>query len=118
MAAGKSREEAIDAGHAAGLRVVEDREIPPEARSLVDKASALFGARVVGIVEPGTYPPIYDRCFEMFFPEPKGPAIAPRREKSEDQETSQPRQALAGELAKAAPPRQAALDFEGRSRTA
>lgn len=119
MAAGKSRDEAIDAGHEAGLRIArEAAALPPEAQSLIDKAKGLFGAKVVGIVEPGTYPPLYDRCFEMFFPEPKEPAIAPRRSDAENEETPKPRQALAGELAKARPPRQATLDFEDRSRTA
>jgi hypothetical protein len=118
-AAGASRDEAIEAGHEAGLRAhLRGKELSAPAGELVARAAELFGAKVVGVVEPGSHPPIFDRCFEMFFPEPEEPAESPRSATSDDdnktQEATKPREALAGELAKK-PSRQGLIDFNQRT---
>lgn len=126
---GASRDEAIEAGHRAGLRRVEkERRLTPagvEELELVAHAKSLFGGRVVAVLPAGRDPPrLEDRCFEMLFPdqgfpEPADePAIDPRRIDREDEETARaesPREALADELSKR--PRQAGL-FERETRSA
>jgi hypothetical protein len=133
-AGGASRDEAIEAGHRAGLRRVEkEARLTPagvEGLELVAHAKSLFGARVVKVLpkpkplEPGDPPRLEDRCFEMLFPdqgfpEPAEPATAPRRIERDDEDEEaapkeKPREALAGELARK--PRQAGLfDRETRS---
>ena len=128
-ARGASREEAIEAGHRAGLRRVEkEARLTPagvEELELVAHAKSLFGARVVEVLPARRGEPrLEDRCFEMLFPdqgfpEPAEPATAPRRIERDDEDEEaapkeKPREALAGELARK--PRQAGLfDRETRS---
>lgn len=124
-AEGGSREEAIAAGHRAGLRrQLEEKKLSPPAVELVSHAASLFGARVVGVLPADRDPKaLEERCFEMLFPEdfPKParrPAAPTRRRASGDKDKEATpakdcRAALAGELARS--PRPAGLERDTRS---
>jgi hypothetical protein len=110
--AGASREEAIEAGYLAGLRVqLEEKKLSPAGVDLVADAASLFGARVVAVLPAGRKTTaLEERCFEMQFPDqgfPKParrPATPPRRRESADEDkkatpAKDSRAALTGELA-------------------
>lgn len=123
IARGATREEAIDAGHEAGLRQgLAERGVSPAAVDLTLAASKAFGSSRVVVVPPGRpRSPREERCFdELFsehgFPDPK-PARSPAKPEridSDDKDKEAAGQALAGELAKA-PPRQGTLTFDRRT---
>jgi hypothetical protein len=110
--AGGSREEAIEAGYLAGLRVqLEEKKLSPPAADLATYAASLFGARVVGVLPAGRETTaLEERCFEMQFPDegfPKParrPATPTRRRESADEDkkatpAKDSRAALTGKLA-------------------
>jgi len=114
---GATRDEAIDAGHEAGLRrSLEERGCTPAGVSLAVAASKTFGASRVVVVPPGRpRSRREERCFdELFskhgFPDPK-PAkepAQPTRKDSDSEDKKAAGEALADGLAKA-PPRQGTL---------
>jgi hypothetical protein len=120
---GATRDEAIDAGHQAGLRRnLEEQGASPAAAGLVLSAAKAFGSAKVVFVPPG--PPRSareERCFdELFsqhgFPDPKPakePAQPPRND-SDSEDKKAAGEALADGLAKA-PTRQGTLAFERRT---
>lgn len=130
--AGKSRDEAISAGHSAGLRVArrEERHSPEGVADLelVKAATSLLGARVVAVLPKSrSRDPTEDRCFERLFPdlgfpEPAGPPATHESGVIDDDESEKtnppetPRGQLADRLAN--PPRQATLGFDREARPA
>lgn len=127
---GASRDEAIDAGHRAGLRrqAAEERRLAEAKKTLAGEVEALFGARIVKVLPPARDPTAdEERCFERLFPdrgypEPATEPATPERSvdsDDEDQKTTPPegpRAALADELARS--PRQATLGFDREARSA
>lgn len=119
-AAGATRDEAIDAGHEAALRL----ELSPPAAALMDRATSLFGAKVVAVLPAGRKTSETDeRCFERLFPdrgfpEPVNVPASPTRSVESDDEgkatplPKDPGEALAGEAPKRPPQRQATFGFE------
>jgi hypothetical protein len=122
---GATRDEAIDAGHEAGLRRnLEERGASPAAVGLVLSASKIFGASKVVVVPPGKpRSRREERCFdELFsqhgFPDPK-PAKSPAqpvRNDSDNEDQKTATEALADGLSKASlAPRQGDLAFDRRT---
>ena len=124
--AGASREEAIEAGYLAGLRVqLEEKKLAPPAAELAIRAASLFEARVVAVLPAGRKKkPLEERCFEMQFPDqgfpkPASVSVVPTRRRESGDEDDQatpakdPRAALTGELARR--PRPEGLERETRS---
>lgn len=125
-AGGASRDEAIAAGHRAGLRrQLEEKKLSPAAVELTTRAASLFGARVVDVLSARRKPkPVEIRCFERLFPDQGFPKPAPepaaptrRRESGDQDQEATPakdgRAALAGELARS--PRPAGAERDTRS---
>lgn len=122
---GATRDEAIDAGHEAGLRRnLEERGASPAAVGLVLSASKIFGASKVVVVPPNpSRSRREERCFdELFsqhgFPEPK-PVKSPAqtmRNDSDSEDKKAAGEALADGLSKAPlAPRQGDLAFDRRT---
>jgi hypothetical protein len=115
--AGASREEAVEAGYLAGLRVhLDEKELSPPAVDLVAHAASLFGARVVAVLPADRETTaLEERCFEMACTSrdshkpARRPATPPRRRESADEDKKKtpakdPRPALTGKLAGQAAP--------------
>jgi len=110
---GATREEAIEAGYRAGLRRAEEEleASAPPAGELVEAATTLFGARVVGVLPADRdRSALEERCFERLFPDLPPPATLPDpptrsgdRDDEEAKREEASRKALAGKLGKAAP---------------
>lgn len=113
LAGGASREEAIEAGHASGLRAsLEEKGLTSASVDLVTRAASLFGGTVCRVIPAGRELTSFEeRCFERLFPdrEPPPPATpaAPMRSRESDSEDNEEtsakeaaRAALAGGLAK------------------
>ena len=123
ISSGATRDEAIDAGHEAGLRRnLRERGGSPAGGDLVIAASRVFGDSKIVVVPPGpSRSAREERCFdELFsqhgFPEPK-PAKSPAqpvRNDSDNEDKEAAGEALTNGLAKAAP-RQGNLAFDRRT---
>lgn len=94
-AAGASREEAISAGHEAGLLRHLEESGPPGGAELVARAKSLFGARLIAVLPPADDPTsLEERCFERLlpnrpFPPPAAAAVTPPRRKDSGDEDKQ-----------------------------
>jgi hypothetical protein len=124
LAGGASREEAIEAGHAAGLRGnLEEKGLEPSGIDLVTRAASIFGGTVYRVLPADRdRTRLEDRCFERLFPDrgipmPAEPA-SPTRSRDRDDEDSEEaaakeaaRRALAGGLARKPAGGQKTLDF-------
>lgn len=127
VAGGASREEALEAGHAAGLRRnLEEKGLPSSGVDLVTHAASLFGGTVYRVLPADRdRTRLEERCFERLFPDrdppmPAPPPASPARSLSrddEDDEEAAPkeaaRRALTGGLAKKPAASQKTLDFGG-----
>lgn len=112
LAGGASREEAIEAGHAAGLRTnLEEKGLTSSSVDLVTHAASLFGGTVYRVLPADRdRTRLEERCFERLFPDPPPPATPPARPQrnrdrdDQDDKAAAPkeaaRDALAGGLAK------------------
>lgn len=127
LAGGATRDEAIDAGHEAGLRRdLEEKRLSRSSVDFVLAASKAFGSAKVAVLPPDRpRSPLEERCFELSFPDqgfpdlPPARPAKPTRSTHDDENQKTTGSALAGELAKAPrPPRQGTLDLGGERRTA
>lgn len=127
LAGGSTRDEAIEAGHEAGLRRdLEEKKLSRSSVDFVLAASKAFGSAKVAVLPPDRpRSPVEERCFELSFPDqgfpdlPPAKPAKPTRSTHDDENQKTTGKALAGELAKAPrPPRQGTLDLGGDRRTA